>query len=118
MAETLQEGIRFIRPSWARNEKFYLHDDFLILLARCRALGFSMYGVEAFCPQGELLDVVFGPDDDSDLRWVEQLLRGWPDSGTLFSGSIYSIEDEAANPDSKAENIVDRLEALLASRRR
>ena len=49
------------------------------------------------------------------LFWADQLLRKWSDAGTLFSGTLYSLEDEEGNQNLAAKTLVELLEDLIAS---
>jgi hypothetical protein len=106
-------GIRCIRPTWARNESFFLAEEFVQLVDRCEAMHFSFYGVEVFTPWGELLSVAFNPEA-ADLQWVRILLEQWPQPGTLYSGTLYCMDDEQF-VENDSTSFSDQLEALLES---
>jgi hypothetical protein len=111
MIDKLTHGLLTIRPVWARRESFYLGKEFRELIARCRAQGIGMHGLEVFTPLGALLDVVYpAHEPGNDLAWCEAAMLDWPDPGVLFSGSLYRLDDD----DQKNQTMVDLADAFDA----
>ncbi len=80
-------GLRCVRPSWSHsNERFFRREEFLLVVHRCHALGFEIYGLEVFTQAGEWVAVEINPGTPG-ASWVKEVVIRLTAPGLLCSAT-------------------------------